>query len=348
MPENSPQQHQPARPVVVYGATGHTGRFVVAELRGRGHRPVLSGRDPDKLAALAAEFGDLDVRPAPIDDPVALRRAFAGAAAVVNCAGPFTDTAGPVAAAAVHNRAHYLDVSAEQSPVRALHREADASARAAGVAVVPAAAFYGGLPDLLATAATTGWDSVDEITVAIGLDRWWPTEGTRVTGRRNTAPRLVVSEGRLTPAPTDPPPRSWAFPEPLGSRQVVGLPFSEIITIARHLPASVVRTYLDHTALQDIRDPNTPPPRATDGSGRSAQRFVVDVVARRGTEERRLSAGGRDIYAATAPIVVELLERLLDGRSTAVGAVAPGEVGPDALDALSPATLALTRWSPTS
>lgn len=52
----------------------------------------------------------------------------------------------------------------------------------------PPMAFYGGLPDLLAT-TLVGLSQPADIIVAIGLDRWWPTEGTRRTGRRNTAQR---------------------------------------------------------------------------------------------------------------------------------------------------------------
>ena len=43
--------------VAVFGAYGHTGRFVVAELLERGFVPLLSGRDTDKLRALAASHG---------------------------------------------------------------------------------------------------------------------------------------------------------------------------------------------------------------------------------------------------------------------------------------------------
>src|SRR5438034_8614262 len=91
------------RPIVVFGASGHTGRFVVAELRRRGWMPILSGRDPAKLNALGALHG-LPVRPASIDDPASLDRALAGAAAVINCAGPFLDTATPVIEAALRAR----------------------------------------------------------------------------------------------------------------------------------------------------------------------------------------------------------------------------------------------------
>ncbi|NVJ08318.1 hypothetical protein HUW63_24150 [Myxococcus sp. AM001] len=71
---------------------------------------------------------------------------------------------------------------------------------------------------------------------------------------------------------------------------------------------------------------------ATDASGRSAQRFLVEVRARQGPEERRVTASGRDIYAFTAPLVVEAVERVLSGGALA-GVRAVGEAF-DAADCL--------------
>lgn len=324
--------------VLVYGAYGHTGRFVVAELLRRGLTPVLSGRDADALARLASEHPGLAVVPATVDDEAGLAAAAYGVGAVVNCAGPFLDTALPVARAAVGAGAHYLDVTAEQPAVQAVYDAQADGHWPTDVAVLPAMAFYGGLPDLMATAAATGWDRIDEVTVAIGLDRWWPTEGTRVTGRRNTATRLVVRDGSLVPAPADPPAAEWEFAEPIGRQPVAAVPFSEVVTMARHLPATRIDTYLATVALADIRDAGTPPPQAVDEAGRSAQRFGVDVVVRRDDEERRITATGRDIYAITAPLVVEAAERLLAGRAEVRGAAAPGQTfdAADFLAALAP------------
>ncbi|MCE6997333.1 saccharopine dehydrogenase NADP-binding domain-containing protein [Saccharothrix sp. S26] len=322
--------------VLVYGATGHTGRFVVDELLRRGLAPVLAGRSAERLAAVPPRHAALERRVVGIDDPDRLRRAVAGVGAVVNCAGPFLDTALPLARAAVEVGAHYLDVTAEQPVVRALYRSLDAPARAAGVAVVPAMAFYGGLADLLVTAALNGGTRADEVEVAIGLDRWWPTAGTRITGTRNTATRLVIRGNALTPVDSAAPSQTWSYPQPLGDQAVVQVPFSEVITIDRHLDVTELRSYLNTAALGDLRDAATPAPTPTDEQGRSAQRFVVDVVVRRGEDVHRISATGRDIYAVTAPIVVEGVVRLLDGRHRGPGAVAPGETfdAPDVLTAL--------------
>jgi short subunit dehydrogenase-like uncharacterized protein len=338
------------RYVLVYGAYGHTGRFVAAELLRRGLTPILSGRNPARLATMADQFPGLEARPATVDNGRSLQDAVRGTGLVVNCAGPFLDTAVPVAAAAGRAGAHYLDVTAEQAAAQQVYRAHQEREWRTDVAVIPAMAFYGGLADLLATAAVAGWDTVDEITVAYGVDRWWPTEGTRNTGRRNTATRLVVDGGRLVPAPSPAPLRDWEFPGPLGRQTVAGSPFTEIITMSHHLAASRIGTYLTTAALRDIRNPATPAPQAVDEAGRSAQQFVVDVVVRRGEEERRISAAGRDIYAVTAPLVAEAARRLIDGRAKVQGAAAPAEAFDAAnfLDALSPQHLTIHREGPRS
>ena len=73
-------------------------------------------------------------------------------------------------------------MTAEQPSALATYEHFAAPAAAAGVAVVPAMGFYGGLGDLLATAAMGDWASADDITLAVALDSWQPTLGTRRTG----------------------------------------------------------------------------------------------------------------------------------------------------------------------
>jgi NAD(P)-dependent dehydrogenase (short-subunit alcohol dehydrogenase family) len=314
------------RTVTVFGAYGHTGRFIVTELRKRGWTPILSGRDANKLNAMATEHRDLEARPASVDSPGTLDRALAGAALVINCAGPFLDTADPILEAALRAGVHYLDVTAEQASAAATYERFDATAQKAGLVVVPAMGFYGGLADLLATAALGDWATADEIRIGIALDSWRPTQGTRITGQRNKARRLIIANGALAPLPDPAPTDSWKFPEPFGAQEVVELPFSETILIARHLHVSALHTYLNITPLKDLRDPATPAPTPADEMGRSAQTFLVDVIVKNGSDTRRATARGRDIYAVTAPLVVEAAQRILDGSVRRRGVLAPGEI----------------------
>ena len=312
------------RIVTVFGAYGHTGRFVVRELLKRGFTPILSGRDASKLKEAGNAHPGSEVRVASVGDPASLDRALFGAAAVINCAGPFVDTAVPVIDAALRASIHYLDVAAEQAAVLTVFERFGSAARDAGVVVAPAMGFYGGLGDLLATAAMGGWDAVDEICIAIALDSWKPTRGTRLTGQRNPGRHFVFSNNRLERADL-PPARKWSFPAPFGEQDVVGLPLSETITIPRHLQTPEIRVYINLVPITDIRDPNTPAPTAADKSGRSSQIFVMEAIARRGRVERRAVVRGRDIYAITAPIVVEATHRVVNGLAKRTGVVAAGE-----------------------
>jgi short subunit dehydrogenase-like uncharacterized protein len=150
------------RTVTVFGAYGHTGRFVVSELYKRGWTPIFSGRDGAKLDAVADAHPESEVRLASVDDAASLDRAIAGASAVINCAGPFVDTAAPIIDAALRSGIHYLDVAAEQAAVLSVFERFSHAAREAAIVIAPAMAFYGGLGDLLATAAMGDWVAADE------------------------------------------------------------------------------------------------------------------------------------------------------------------------------------------
>jgi short subunit dehydrogenase-like uncharacterized protein len=331
-----------SRGIAVYGAYGHTGRFVLAELRRRGFVPVACGRDAARLRELAAETG-VEVRVAATDDAAALDAAFAGTAAVLHCAGPFLDTAAPVLDAALRARIHYLDVAAEQRAVTdTLAR--DGEAKAAGVTVLPAMAFYGGLADLLASAALDGATEADAVDIAVALDGWHPTRGTRLTGDRNHYPRTYIEHGRTCTVPDPAPVRETDFPAPFGTQETVLLPLSETVVLSHHVACRNLHSWMNLAPLRDLRDPATPTPTAADDSGRSAQRFVVDVRVRRGDRVDRAVASGRDIYAVTAPLLVEALQRILDGRVHGNGSLTAGQAfdARDFLDALADAAFTVT------
>ncbi|MCH8686394.1 saccharopine dehydrogenase family protein [Pedomonas mirosovicensis] len=301
--------------IAVYGASGHTGRFVVAELRRRNLPVVAIGRSAEKLEQVEAT----ETRIASLDDPAALDRALAGASVVINCAGPFLDTAQPVIEAALRGGVHYLDVTAEQQAARDTFANFNAAARSAGIKIVPAASFYGGLASLLARAAMQGWHKADHVRIAIALDSWQPTQGTRITGQRNTVPRVQLSDGALVTLQPSALPVKWDFPAPFGRQDVTSMPFSEVITIARDRRIGNASSVMNLLPLTEVRDPRTPGPIAADALGRSSQTFVVDVVAENDGRQRRAFAVGQDIYAITAPIVVEAAERILRGHAQASG-----------------------------
>jgi len=128
------------------------------------------------------------MRPASVDDPASLDRALKGVAAVINCAGPFARTAAPVIEAALRARIPYLDVAAEIEANFDTFANFATQARDAEIVWCRRWRLYGGLSDLLATAAMGDWTDADEISIAYGLDSWQPTPGRwRQARRRESA-----------------------------------------------------------------------------------------------------------------------------------------------------------------
>jgi hypothetical protein len=301
--------------VAVMGATGHTGSFVVAELRNRGMTPIPCNRATN-----------LDL-------------AFQGADVVINCAGPFVATTMTGIESAIRAGIPYLDVTAEIEVVT----DTFASYAGAGIPIVPAAAFYGGLGDLLATAAMGDWPAADRLTIAYALSSWRPTPGTLATGRvsaqRRNGRRIAYTGHRLQFRDGDAPRTEWAFPAPIGTRPVIGeVTMADSATIPTHLDTPEIETYMSSNALDDLLATDPSGPVAVDERGRSAQTFLVEVVARSGGAERRAVASGRDIYAVTAPLVVEAARRVLAGAGDTPGVASVGARfdAADFLGSLSP------------
>jgi len=309
--------------VAVLGASGHTGRFVVDRLQALGVVPrpaTRSGRfrnrEQIELPCATLDFGD----------PPGLDRALQGVDAVINCAGPFFDTALPAAEAAVRAGIPYVDVTAEQVTVTWLIEKLDDRARDAGVTILPAMGFFGGLADLMASSLVPPGKRVDTVEIAVGLDSWNPTAGTRRTAERNIYSRRIIHEGKLIPIPSPAPAGRWNFPPPLGDQPVICVALSEIVLIARHIAARSVTSFMNEQPIEDLHDAGTPPPIADDGEGRSAQRFFMEVRVTAGGEESRAMASGRDIYAVSAPLAVNACLSLVQNRTAASGVRAPGEI----------------------
>jgi len=124
---------------ILYGATGYTGRCIAEEAARCGLRPILAGRNGHTIQELARRLG-ADHRVFGLGEATRLRESIRGARLILNCAGPFSATAGPLMAACLAEHVHYLDITGEIDVIEsaaALDREA----KAVGVILLPAVGF---------------------------------------------------------------------------------------------------------------------------------------------------------------------------------------------------------------
>ncbi|RWY76049.1 saccharopine dehydrogenase family protein [Rhizobium sp. WSM1325] len=121
--------------LMIYGATGYTGRMATEHAKAAGTPIVLAGRNQATLSKLSADLG-AEYRVFGFDGADAIDDGLGGISVLLNCAGPFMRTADPLMKAAIRNGVHYLDTAAELDSYR-LAEMLDEDAKAAGVMLMP-------------------------------------------------------------------------------------------------------------------------------------------------------------------------------------------------------------------
>jgi len=133
------------KPVVVYGASGYTGRLICEYLR-EYHVPfVAAGRSADTLkASMEANVAGIETADYEIvevsHDAGALRSLFAGAEVVCNTVGPFSKLGPTVVEACLASGTHYLDTTGEQDWLVTCDEKYGADFAAAGLLLAPGVA----------------------------------------------------------------------------------------------------------------------------------------------------------------------------------------------------------------
>lgn len=156
------------KPVVVYGASGYTGRLVCEYLREYGVPFVAAGRDEDKLTSSMAshvpgiETADYEI--VQVDHEVdALTNLFSGASVVLNTVGPFSRFGPQVVEASLAAGAHYADTTGEQDWVITCDEKYGADFASAGLLLSPGLAQMYTIGEIAAEVALErpGLDTLD-------------------------------------------------------------------------------------------------------------------------------------------------------------------------------------------
>src|ERR687892_945929 len=125
--------------VILFGATGYTGRLVAEAMVERGMRPVLAARSREKLDALAAELGaGLETTVADVSDPPSVSALVERGDVLVTTVGPFARWGTPAGAAATTAGAHYLDSTGEAAFIREVFERYGPAAERSGCAMLTA------------------------------------------------------------------------------------------------------------------------------------------------------------------------------------------------------------------
>lgn len=130
------------KPVVVYGASGYTGRLVCEYLREYGVPFVAAGRSEEKLRSsmesnvAGIETADYEVVEVE-HDVESLTRLLEGAQVVLNTVGPFSELGPAMVEACLATGTHYTDTTGEQDWLVTCDETYGADFAAAGLLLAP-------------------------------------------------------------------------------------------------------------------------------------------------------------------------------------------------------------------
>lgn len=123
------------RRILIYGATGYTGRLIAEHARHVESPPVIAGRSAHRVQALAAELG-LEGRAIAFDQSKALDDAISDIGVLINAASPFAKTAPALIESCLRTGTHYLDVTGELDVFQDAFRY-DELANKRGIMIMP-------------------------------------------------------------------------------------------------------------------------------------------------------------------------------------------------------------------
>lgn len=352
--------------IVVFGASGYTGRLVVASLLARGVDPVLAGRSAASLQPLAAPNG-LTYRTADATDPSTVRALVGAGDVLVSTVGPFSRYGYAAAAAAADAGAHYVDSTGEVDFVQQLQEQFSDRAAANGATMVPAFG-YDYVPGVLAgalaaQAAGTPGGYLRIGYFALGSLRRGISGGTRATlAEALTRPTAVYRSGSLFTRRMGS--ASYEFRVQDRRRQAFLAMGTEVLFLPGTYPVlAAVEVYNGwFPALARVAGPLTRAAsalqrlpggrkalaraaslRGLPGGGpderersRSGSYTVANLSDSRGYTAVEVRLQGPNVYTLTGELLAEAAVALRDGHAGASGVQGPvGAFGLEGLTALS-------------
>jgi short subunit dehydrogenase-like uncharacterized protein len=329
-------------PLLIYGATGYSGRLIARALTDLGVRPILAGRDGARLAGLAETLG-LESRVAPLNHPARLEAAVREVRAVLHAAGPFSETSRPVVDACLRFGTHYLDISGEVAVIEALAQR-DAEARQRKVSLMPGIGFDVVAGDCLAAYVARRLPGAERLALGVSGLRFM-TRGTARSVVEAADYGVVRRDGRITRVPLGSLRHDFDFGA--GPRRCLNISWGDVAAAYYTTGIPNIEVYGESTPLLEgflassryfgwllgspplqawlkasvdmLPEGPTPEERA------AARAVLVAEASDRGGRRATARLRTPEVYSFTATIAAAIAERVLRG-DLEVGFQTPGRV----------------------
>ena len=317
--------------ILIYGATGYTGKLIAQAAGKFGLQPILAARNMEKLQAVADPL-NLPSRGFSLTDPTGLDAALEGVGVVLCIAGPFSATSRPMADACIRRHVHYLDITGEIDVFEALAAR-DVEAKQAGVMLLPGVGFDVVPTDCLAAHLKRRLPDATDLKLYIKVSNADISRGTAKTAIQEIAGGTRIRRnGQLTRLHQ---PRSGSCDFGQGPRPTVqiswgdvstayhstGIPNIEVQTeavtalkVVTNLPGPV-KSFLGlgfmQNAMKSLIDHKSEGP--SDAARQSGRSILVGVARNARGETVRSRVGTPEAYTLTAMTALDIAKRVASG-----------------------------------
>ena len=329
--------------VLIYGATGFTGRAISHEAKQAGLDFVVAGRNHDRLMQLAEQL-DVPFIAVTLDDASGLDQALNEIDVVMNVAGPFVDTVQPVLEACLRTQAHYLDVSGEISSF-ALAQQYDRCAGDRGIMILPGVGFVNTPSDCLAAHLKKRMPDADSLRFAFSRVDLVSRGTMRAMFSLIRRDVCIRRHGELVTIPVGRLERCFDFGE--GQKMASALSWADVITAHHTTGIPNIEAYAEMSVpmrgayqlgalwAEPLR---LPParwvsdlalkawPEGPDVTARQSKRRVIVAEAQNLGRWKMISRISLpDGYSITPPIAIRALQKVIGGK-TKPGFATPAQV----------------------
>lgn len=329
--------------ILLFGATGYTGKLAATSLARRGADFVVAGRNPDKLSRLSDETG-AEARVIEAGDVTALTSALRDVKVLLTCVGPFLQLGETAVEAALRAGVHYVDSTGEGPFIERMIRLRHEEALRAGIAMAPAMGFDE-VPGNVATALAVEGLELPEVALTYAF----PSHAS--AGTLRSVLGIIPSKCRWT---VDGETRwvrtaeevRWApMPPPLGPKAGVAFPLAIGHLAPLHLKMNGFRTFSTADTLQRVGMRVAMPaisqllrndsvrrgltklidrlPEGPNDGQRKGGRWTILAEAVSGDRWRNVALTGTDVYGLTGELLAAAAVRMSSPGYSEKGVLAP-------------------------
>lgn len=334
-------------PVVLFGATGYTGRLIASKLV-RSKIPFTAvGRNQERLERLVGSYKmQVPYKAANADDYDSVRKVLVrGTKVLINCVGPFVDHGKTVMQAAMDAKVHYLDTTGELYFMREAHWHFNDQAKKQKRLLVNAMAFEYSLGDFAAKML------IEKMKIPASLLEIFyyipGFEASRGTKRSMIAamnkPIYGFEGGRLVEIKAGAFRRNLHLKGRSKPMSALSFPGGEVFMVPRHSKVRSVREYMVMSvSAARLLYGNSPRVLKASSKARAAEESLSGdgpTLAQRKDNKFKIfmealddngkiqvcTVSGNDVYGLTASIICHGVRQILAKKHLGVGVLSPAQ-----------------------